>query len=526
MHRLRCLLPLLFVGSLGWAVVQAQPHLGDELVASPLVWRAFRPLVLAFGDGDSVRAVSYLRAGTALLRKTDGPLERDATTREFQTKALAQLNEFDLKAFFLLLPGRDGPFRYFAFEGSPTPRAYRFQVSRGKAFEVYANSARRSLGESSGEIRMRHVRADDKLRYLLQWHGGVGVGALSWPALLAGVRDGLRLLEERPSERALPLVLRTAESYLKRTQPALHEEDRRVLASLWGSFPEVSKLLSSVSTTDDVVVADGAPGGVTRVRLITRWDVEKLERAYPWLAEFYRDLGNLIELKARLVDQDGHTLLDVMLDTEHMQSRVEAFVQNGELVPGLQGKPLAGVAPRYGQMRLHANLHFQFFGLHMFVDDLTVALQNRAQAGGDALTLQLTRTPRFRATGAAFGVFPSGMLDWFIPGDIEGLARRMMEVTMRGNDGRGVLMNVRFVRADDGLATLDGSAGLELLDTALIRFGMKIAADRVMPDEQEQRDIARLLLAYRAAFTADLERFAKYGAALIEASEPASPSAL
>lgn len=503
--------------------VRAQPRVGDELVASPLVWRAFRPLVLAFGAGDPTRAVTYLRAGTALLRKSDGPVERDAPTRAFQAQSLASLNEFDLQEFFALLPERDGPYRYFAFEGSPTARAYRFQIGRGKQFEVYPGSARRGFGESSGVIRMRHVRADDKLRYLLQWHGGVGVGALSWPALVAGAHDALRLLEERTPERELPLVLRTADSYLKKAQPALHQEDRRVLASLWGSFPEVSKLLSSVSTTDDVVVADGAPEGVTKVRLISRWDVEKLTPDYPRLAKFYRHLGNLIELHARLVDDDGNTLLELWLDTEHMRSRIEAYLRAGELVPSRAGKPLPDVAARFVRMRLHTNVHVQFFGLHMFVDDLTVALQNDEQASGDALTLQMTRTPRFRATGAAFGVFPTGMLDWFIPGDIEGLARRMMEVTMRGNAGRGVLMNVRFFGAQDGLATLDGSAGLEILDTALIRFGMKIAADRVMPDKQEQRDLSRLLVAYRDAFTADLERFAKYGAPVLELREPASP---
>ena len=103
------------------------------------------------------------------------------------------------------------------------------------------------------------------------------------------------------------------------------------------------------------------------------------------------------------------------------------------------------------------------------------------------------------------------MFDWFVPGDIEGLARKMMDVTMKGNGGRGVTLTVAFERAASGLATIDGAMGFEILDTALIRFGMKIAADRVMPDDDAIRDIARLTLAYRTALRSDVERYAKYG---------------
>ncbi|MDB4989605.1 MAG: hypothetical protein JWN04_4783, partial [Myxococcaceae bacterium] len=501
-------------GTLGLATcfstVRGQPRLGDELVASPLVWRAFRPLVWAVGAGDPKQAVSYLRASSTLLRKADGPIERDAATETFQTRALASIGDFDLREFFALLPDRDGPFRFFAFEGTPLERGYRFQRGKG-SFEVAASSARRGFGDASGVVRMRHAEADDKFRYLLQARAGVGVGPLSWHELVAGVADLLALVEERTEYVALPLLLQTADSHLKRSQPALHEEDRRVLAALWGSFPEVSRLLTSVSSTDDVIVAAGEASGVTQLRVVTRWDVQKLSRDYPHLAEFFRDLGNLIEGKLRLVDRDGNLLLELFFDSEHMRSRVEAFVRGGQLVPSRSGKPLLAQAPHYEHMRAHVDLHMQQFGLHMYLDDLTLELSTEQHESGASLAVQIKQTPRFRARGAAFGVFPAGMLDWFIPGDIEGLARKMMDVTMMGNDGRGVTLNARIERPQGALATIDGSVGLEILDTALIRFGMKIAADRVMPDDAQTRDIARLTLAYRDAFSADVERFAKYG---------------
>jgi hypothetical protein len=509
MRTLVCL--LLVAGAfVGVTPGSAQPRLGDELVAAPAVWRAFRPLVLATGGGDGPRAVRYLRAVDALLRKLDGPIERDTKTTAFQAEALASIGDFDLKEFYARLPEQYGDERYFSLQGSETPRGYRLVAAPGHAGTVSAISSRRSLGDSSSTIRMRHVEANDKLRYWLHWRAGVGVGALAWPALVSAAADAVSFLEERPAYAELPLLLKTADSHLKKSQPALHEEDRRVLASAWGSFPALSKLGTSLSRSDDVIALEGTPQGFTHLRLVTRWDQARLASEYPHLAGFFRDLGNLIESHVRLLDAQGNLLAELFFDSEKMRVRLEAFVRAGQLVPSRGGRPLAQAA-RFERMRAQVDVHVQSFGLHMYLDDLTVELQSEQHETGASLALQLKQTPRFRARGAAFGVFPAGMLDWFIPGDIEGLARRMMDVTMRGNGGNGVTIDARFEQSASGLATLDGSAALEILDTALIRFGMKIAADRVMPDDQELADIARLARSAQAAFRSDLERFARYG---------------
>ncbi|MEY4514437.1 MAG: hypothetical protein RLZZ450_6559, partial [Pseudomonadota bacterium] len=332
---------LLAPASGGLPVAEGQPRLGDELVAPPAVWRAFRPLVLATGDGDAARAVSYLREGTALLRKAEGKLERDAATLAFQTRAVDSLEDFDLKAFFQLLPKRDGPFRYFAFEGAPTRSAYRFRELESAAAEVNATSARRGFGDSSSVVRMRHLEAKDDKHYLLSWRGGVGVGPLAFASIVAGVHDALALLEERaapaqPTKQAsdaVPLLLRTADAQLKKSQPSLGLEDRRVLAAAWASFPTSAALLTSVGRTDDVVDELPRADGVTRVSWNSRWDAARTRESYPDLTDFFHDLGNLAEARIKLTDAHGLTLAVVQLDSEHMRARVVAFVKDGKLVP-------------------------------------------------------------------------------------------------------------------------------------------------------------------------------------------------
>lgn len=503
-----------------WGAVQGQGNPADKMFDPPAVWRAFRPLVIAMGDGNAQQAAKYLRAGNQILRKADVNLELDATTKTFQTESHECMQEFDLESFLKLLPEREGPFRYFGFEGEPAEKVYRVRAARGPAFEVNATSVRRGFGEASGVLAMRQVEKDDTERYQIHWRSGAGFGALSWSSILAGLKDALAMFDERAEEKDIPLILRAADAYLKTTQPALGPEDRRFLAVLWGSFPEVAKLLTSISTTDDVIAAYGADG-VTQVRFVSHWDLPRLGRAYPELAEYFGDLGKLAEAKFRITDANGHTLSEIHLDTEHMRSRIELFVRGGKIVPSKDGKPLVDQAPRYEHMRAHANLHFQAFRIHIQVLDLVTDLHYGEHVTGAELSGQILRNPKIRVTGAAFGVLPTGMLDMFIPGDMEGLARRLFDAATRGNDGRGIEWRYRFERPAGGLATLDGSLGMEVLDSALIRFGMAIAAERVVPDDEQLEDIRHLAADYRDAFDRDVVRFAQFGKVVDVAPVPA-----
>jgi hypothetical protein len=489
--------------------VYAQPRIGDEVVSDPAVWRAFRPLVIGAGGSDPARAVAYLRAGNRLLRKLEGNLERDAPTQRFYDAATESYEQLDLRELMALLPEQDGAFRRFAVQGQETASAYRLSAAQG-AFEVNATSTRRGFGESSSVLRMRHLKTDDGKRYLVQWRSGVGIGDVQWDALLHSASDGIAMIEEsvvQPAEDTRPLVVRAADAFLKKTQPALGAEDRRVLATAWAAFPEVAKVLVAIGSTDDVIDLPRTRDGLTHLRLVTHFDLARMEKRYPELADFLDDFGDLVDVKLQLRDANGNTLADVWLDSGRMLARVEAYLRHGALVPSRVGKPLLTTAPDYRRMTAHVHVHAHAVGIHMYVDDLRIEM---AYVPTGVLETRVRHTPGFRVEGRALGLIPAGMLDWFIPGDIPGLARRMFDVASKGNEGQGVVLDYRF-GARDRLATVEARIGVEVLDTALIRFGMKIAADRVIPDEEQSADIRKLWVAYRDAFGRDLERFARFG---------------
>jgi hypothetical protein len=103
------------------------------------------------------------------------------------------------------------------------------------------------------------------------------------------------------------------------------------------------------------------------------------------------------------------------------------------------------------------------------------------------------------------------VLDWFIPGDVEALARHMFEVAAQARGGHGSLLEARFREGEQG-ASLELGYETELLDTGLVRFCMAVIAEAAIPSEEEERDMTRLAVDYRDAFDADLARFAQFGA--------------
>ena len=159
--------------------------------------------------------------------------------------------------------------------------------------------------------------------------GGLGVGALSWSSVLAGARDAARVFEVDLSGDDVPKLIEMAEGYVAGALPGLGPEDRRVLAMGWAGYPHSSELILTLGQTEDVLAEAPVPGEVTELRIAGRWHPERVERAYPELAEYLQDLGDLAEIKVALHDAAGRELLKGHTDTEHVRAGLQAFVKDG-----------------------------------------------------------------------------------------------------------------------------------------------------------------------------------------------------
>jgi hypothetical protein len=352
---------------------------------------------------------------------------------------------------------------------------------------------------------------------VFQTRSALGLGKLRWESLLNGLIEAGRLLEQ-PRDKDVPLVLRAADRYLRTRQSALGTRDRAVLASVWGSFPSIAQLLLPISRTDDLVTESDQAPGVTGLSWATRWDLASMQRKYPELAHYFDALDDIAHARIRLSDAAGNTLLELDSDTEQLETKIRGFLREGRLLARAGG---TFSAASFERMRLTADLHFVLHHIRLSIENLQIDLSYHAHSRGADLRASSTHVPKLSVSGAAFGLLPTRVLDWFIPGDVETLARRMFQVAASARAGRGSILEAHFRESEAG-ATLALDYETELLDTALIRFCMAVIADAAIPSDDEERDITRLAVDYRDAFDSDLARFAKFGT-LTFADAPNAP---
>jgi hypothetical protein len=105
---------------------------------------------------------------------------------------------------------------------------------------------------------------------------------------------------------------------------------------------------------------------------------------------------------------------------------------------------------------------------------------------------------------------PAGLVNFFIPRSIDELMIEFLEVACNGNDGKGVVAEMRFENATEGQQTqVHFTSEFEGMDNFMVRIGMGIVSDRIIPDTDVSDDIRRLVFDTQDAFSKDLDSFAR-----------------
>jgi hypothetical protein len=121
---------------------------------------------------------------------------------------------------------------------------------------------------------------------------------------------------------------------------------------------------------------------------------------------------------------------------------------------------------------------------------------------------RITRAPKVTVTAGPLMSVALWLVDVAIPGNLEELVQEMLATSTAGDGGRGISMTLRARRATSGAATVQVGGRVELLDSALVRFGAQVANAKLLPDDATREELWALLRRGRSAFEADLAGFA------------------
>ena len=485
-----------------------------QAVTPETLHRGWKPSVEMAGNGEAKVAVDKLREMTDLQRVVLNHTEYHQQTQDFVDGLWASLERFDLRKFYSLLPEETDGWRQLRVYGSREGKLYRM----GPEASILGNEQGelQALGDLSVLIKARQVPNKNKFNYLLSSTLSVGVGNLQWPSVMDATEETFRIIVNgddsfRRNSQFTPDFLYQAKVHAM--NPALGDEDVAIIAPLWAAFPEMWNLLAALGQVQEVVVDSPKNQDYQHLQAAFQIKPGMMAKRYPELAHHLDILNSLLKFQMN-INNDSGRVLAVRVDSKNLMAYVEAYVQDGNLLPVKDGRVLRRpfVTQFTGERTLTATIDstMNILGIITHMSNVKADIHYVQTAQGAKVTTQVTKVPDVEVAGYALGIMPTGMINLFIPGSIDELMREFLEVACSGNDGNGIIAQMHFEHGqDNGQTKVHFTSEFEGLDNFMVRIGMGIVSDRIIPDNDVSGDIRRLVFDTQDAFTKDLDQFAQ-----------------
>lgn len=471
--------------------------------APALIVDQWRPFVSLVGDPAPDAALSRLDAVIGLERLVIGHTEPDARAESLRSALWNGVRDFDLGALYKAMPVVMPPWRAAYFMSRPAGAIYRISVAETP------NASLNRLGASESVLAARPSGGDDQADgYVLRATMDANTGPIGWSGTRAAVAGGL-LRTSAPARLSAPS---SAQQAAHEAFAELDKNDRPLMAQLWYGLPATWAWYAGIGRIESLrAPAGAAPAapGLHHLHYVAALSDQELSRDYPAVADYLKQLGDLVEARTVITSPAGQWL-SFSMDSGARQIVIDAWVDDqGHLVPSRQGMPRPeaaltdDIASAGFDMTTEAHMHA--YGLTVALSDMRVHWRMQADAGGAEFDGRLNSLPDMKISGRAFGIVPAGVLDALMPGDMTVFADRFMKRLIQTDDGRGAHLKLTLSdNRDDN--RLHIAAKGDLLDNFFVRFGVKMMNGRVLPDAEQLAGIRRLLGDGLARFAADRDR--------------------
>lgn len=476
------------------------------------VQAGWMPLVSCWGDGDPTQAITNLTRLTSAFSTVLHRTEIDAPTRKFMDDSFEQLSDFDLHDFHEILPEEHEGFRELRVRGEL--KNGRYSVRRAdpaQPFRVSLTGPRSGLADFSQVIRSKLLpREDDEDSYLIGVRFGLGVGRFSWDQTMHAISDFGRIVSnadprlnaaDKPPASAASLAL------VRTLHPNLAKDDVEPTALLFDAYPSVSHVYSQFGQLEDLRAEDLGQGA-RHITAKMRATPERLTKSHPAFAKHMQRMGEIAHIDVRWVDAKNRTLVKWSIDSETLRFGMECYIKDGLLLP-FAGKTVfvdQGVEPLGPELehtRAFIHARVQMFGVKVTLTNLRANLRYQPHDTYAVMSANVNSVPNVSVEGAA-----AGIIDVLIPGNIQSLTQDFFRRAVQGNSKHGIAMRAALgseTRNGDGV--LEGSFDLEALDSGLVKMGVGMVNDRLMPSAAVFDDAKRILGEMHDAFIADLSRY-------------------
>ncbi len=472
---------------------------GSALAQDTAREAGWHPLSVLWGS--TANAIAELHT---LGRISDAAMHHrkiDKATQGFLDGVLQDLADFDLGKMVQRLPHefQDG-YRELWVRGA----------LRGTDYVVEQPGAPPTPTSERGAVTMvlrgkRLWTVNERKAFSAGGHGSLGVGELRWERVIAAGEDVARLFAA-----GTPAISEQAKKAVQAAHPALKEEDVALLGIAFDAFPELARFLSRFGKVEDVRTV-WSDRGYQQLTLALRGLPAAYAKDFPLTAKYAKELTDLIRARVRWVDAQGRTLVSGALDSKELTASIRCYLKDGKLLPFrggevFEGQPVDMLGDALARTKLLATLDLKLFGLTIKVSEAELDATYTQQAGRASFAASFTKVPPVEFGGKAFGFMPPDMVETFMPGTMKGLAHDFLHTAASAHKGRGATAMLHVGATKKG-STIEGEGEAVVLDNALIRMGMALVNDRLLPSPALFAELERLAGAAHAAFMNDLASY-------------------
>ena len=121
------------------------------------------------------------------------------------------------------------------------------------------------------------------------------------------------------------------------------------------------------------------------------------------------------------------------------------------------------------------------------------------------LDFKLAKFPAPKVGGRFIGVVPPWMIDIGIPGSIDEYAHKLTKTLVKGNNGRGSRLYLKWDTKQGRKVMFTAKGETEFVDNRFIKFGAKIWIRKFVPDDKAVEEVQQILQATTGALLNDIK---------------------